>query len=116
MDSSIIWTVIAAFVGALGCGIAGWADSHGPFDWHIFMGTVWRALFAAMVFMSTFQAANLTGWQIYVAAFLGGAGVDAVGNRIQGGLSAKDTTADKLKELESKLTELVNERTKLPEA
>jgi len=110
----LITTVAAAFVGALGSGIAGWADSHESFDWRIFMGTVWRAIFAAMIFMSTFQAANLTGWQIYVAAFLGGAGVDAVGNRIQGGISTKDTVADKLKELENKIAELIKERSKSP--
>ena len=111
MDNGIVWTVIAAFVGALGCGIAGWADSHEPFDPRIFMGTVWRALFAAMTFALTFQAANLTGWQIYVAAFLGGAGIDAVGNRIQGGMAAKDTTADRLTAVEKMMAEVVKART-----
>jgi hypothetical protein len=36
--NDLIFIILAAFVGALGSGTAGWWDSHEPFDGRIFMG------------------------------------------------------------------------------
>lgn len=80
--------VIAAFAGALGSAMAGWWDSHEPFDARKFMGSVWRAVFAAMSFAFTNQFVDVKG-AIWIWAFLGGAGVDVLGNRLQGGVGGQ---------------------------
>jgi hypothetical protein len=73
--------------------MAGWWDSHEPFDPRKFMGTVWRALFAAMGFAFSNQFVVVTG-AVWIWAFLGGAGVDVIGNRLQGGIAGKDPLAE----------------------
>lgn len=99
--------VLATFLGALGSGTAGWWDSHEPFDGRKFMGSVWRAIFAAMLSTMTFQIGSFTGWQIYFAAFLAGAGVDSFGNRIQGAMGPR---TDRLSQVEETIKKLVQER------
>ena len=68
MGDGLIWVVLAAFLGALGSGMAGWWDSNEPFCLRKFMGTVWRAIFSGMTFALTFEATNFTGLQAYIAA------------------------------------------------
>lgn len=106
--------VLAMVLGALGSGTAGWWDSHEPFDWRKFMGTVWRAVFAAMLGVMTFQVGELAGWKIYVAAFLAGAGVDVIGNRLQGAVNNKPSVEERLAELQSALLKLSQERAGQP--
>ena len=99
--NGMVWIVLAAFLGALGSGLAGWWDSNEAFNLRKFMGTVWRAVFAAMTFALAFEATEQTGFRIYIAAFLGGAGVDVLGNRLQGGIVAREPLANKVNQLKA---------------
>jgi hypothetical protein len=99
----------AAFVGALGSGLIGWADAHEPFDVHKFMGTIWRALFAAMLWFSSQSFVDLSGSSaaLLVWAALSGAGIDAVGNRIQGVAKGKEPSmAQRLKAIQDAVDKL----------
>jgi hypothetical protein len=85
--------VLAAFGGALASGLMGWAEAHERFDIHKFMGTIFRAAFAAISFGYTTQYVKVEGL-VWVYAFLGGAGVDVLGNRLQGAAKGKGPTVD----------------------
>jgi hypothetical protein len=48
---------------------------------------------------------------VWLVAFMGGAGIEVLGNRIQGGVAGKDVIKAKLDELESKIVRLAGQRT-----
>jgi len=108
-NSDLATIVIAAFLGALGSGLVGWWDSHEPFDWRKFMGTVWRAIFAAMSFAFTNQFVDVKG-AIWIWAFLGGAGVDVIGNRLQGGIANKESLDQKIDKLAKMVEDITSVR------
>lgn len=113
MNDRDLITIAAAFLGSLGSGVAGWWDSHEPFDARKFMGTIWRAIFAAMSFAFTNQFVDVKG-AIWVWAFLGGAGVDVLGNRLQGGLVGKSDYAkiqEQLGQLQGQIEAIARLRT-----
>ncbi len=111
MNNGLVWVVLAAFLGALGSGMAGWWDSNEPFCLRKFMGTVWRAIFAAMAFALVFESTQFTGLYVYIAAFLGGAGVDVLGNRLQGGVVAREPLANKVNQLQNEIQKSADKRT-----
>ena len=103
--------IAAAFLGALGAGVAGWWDSHEPFNGRKFMGSVWRALFAAMLFALGYDKVNDLGIANFITSFLGGAGVDVIGNRVQGGINnIHPDTATQLAKLETYLKSIIETR------
>ena len=112
-DTELINAAVAASAGALVSGTLGWWDSHEPFNARKFMGSVWRAVFAGMGWLAVNQFADVQG-VIWLWAFLGGAGIEVLGNRIQGGFTGKSETVkiqEQLELLERKIADLVQTRT-----
>jgi hypothetical protein len=95
--------VLAAFGGALASGLMGWAEAHERFDPHKFFSTVLRAIFAAVTFAYSTTYIDTNG-PMWIWAFLGGAGIDAVGNRLSGAAAPRGpTVADQLTEIRALL-------------
>ncbi len=84
MDRLFIAT--AALVGGLAAALAGWLESNEAFNPRKFGGSVIRALIAGAVFAAGHNLAGPAGILDLLYAFLGGAGVDVLGNRISGRL------------------------------
>jgi hypothetical protein len=79
-----LWVAIAALLGGLAAAGLGWLESREPFDPHKFGGSVVRSLLAAVIFAVGYSFSDSIGVLDLLAAFLGGAGVDVIGNRIAG--------------------------------
>jgi hypothetical protein len=106
-----IIVIAAAFIGALGSGVAGWWDSNEPFEFRKFMGSVWSALFAAMLFALGYDKINDLGVANFITAFLGGAGVDVIGNRVQGGINNRQPDLPtRIAKLENDLLNIIKAR------
>jgi len=77
------YVALLALAGGLAATLLGWLESGEPFDPRKFGGSAIRALIAAAVFAAGYQLSH--GWITVLDlfyAFLGGAGVDVLGNRI----------------------------------
>lgn len=78
---------IAAFLGGIAASIMGWLDSGELFVARKFVSSLIRAVVAGGLFALTYQ---LTGDGISVMdviiAFVAGAGVDVLGNRVAGSI------------------------------
>jgi hypothetical protein len=85
MDTGIIVVVVAAFVGSLVSGTAGWLESKEVFDIRKFTSTILRGLVTAVVWaIGTYTTSPVITWFILLGAFASGAGVDAILNRVAG--------------------------------
>lgn len=85
---NVLGVAVAAFVGGIIASVLGWLDSAEPFATRKFAASAARALVAGVVFAVGYAYSNgVTAMDIGVA-FLGGAGVDAIGNRISGAIKA----------------------------
>ena len=78
------YIALAALLGGLVSALLGWLESGEAFNPRKFGGSVIRALLAAAVFAVGYQFAGGAGMLDLLYAFLGGAGVDVLGNRISG--------------------------------
>jgi hypothetical protein len=89
MDINLIWVALAAFAGTISSAIIGWLDSGQSFEPRKFASSVMRG-FAAAVGLAVIQYLNppLT-WGVLIGAYLAGAGVDVLGNRIAGATTKK---------------------------
>ena len=81
-------TILLAVAGALGAIVAaalGWLESGEPFNARQFTSSLLRALVAGLLFAATKYVGveTITAWE-YILAFIGGAGVDVLGNRAAG--------------------------------
>ncbi len=83
---NIIWVAVSAFIGGLIAAALGWVDSGEPFAPRKFASSVVRAVIAAIVFAVAFNYSNHLSPLDILYAFLGGAGVDCIGNRISGAI------------------------------
>jgi len=84
----IIYIAVAAFVGGIVSSLLGWFDSQEPFAPRKFGASLVRALVAGIGFAAAYHYTNgLTPIDLALA-FLGGAGVDVLGNRISGSIKA----------------------------
>ena len=83
----ILYVALSAFTGGVVSAIMGWMDSGETFIGRKFTASVIRALVAGGVFAIGYQ---LTGETVTVAdvviAFVSGAGVDVLGNRLAGSI------------------------------
>ena len=82
---STIYIAMAALLGGIVTALLGWLESSESFNMRKFGGSVIRSLIAAAIFAAGYQS-NAVGIIDLVYAFLGGAGVDVIGNRISGSL------------------------------
>jgi len=81
-----LYVALAALLGGLVAALLGWLESNEPFNARKFGGSAVRALIAAVIFAVGYQLANSVPMLDLFYAFLGGAGVDVLGNRISGKL------------------------------
>lgn len=81
-----LYIALAALVGGLAAAFVGYLDSHEPFDPRKFGGSAIRALIGGVIFAVGYHLSGPVGMLDLFYAFLGGAGVDVIGNRIAGKL------------------------------
>ncbi len=81
----MLYIALAALLGGLVAALLGWLEGGEPFSPRKFGGSVIRSLIAAAIFAVGYQSGYL-GIIDLLYAFLGGAGVDVIGNRISGKL------------------------------
>ncbi len=77
-----LYVALAATVGGLVTALLGWLDSNEPFDGRKFGSSAIRAFIAGGVFAAGYEPSGSIGILDLLFAFLGGAGVDVLGNRI----------------------------------
>ncbi len=110
-NADYILIIVAAFLGSLGSGFCGFLKSQERFDMRKFMSSVWSAILSAMLFASVAEKTSELGVYNFVAAFLGGAGVDVLTNRSQ---KRDNLTPEQRRTLEEILQEAVSKRTDGP--
>jgi hypothetical protein len=88
-----IWyLVVAAFIGGIVAALLGWLDSGETFAPRKFLSSILRALVAAAVFAVGYTITPvLAGILGVITAFLAGAGVDVIGNRLAGSITASQS-------------------------
>jgi hypothetical protein len=80
-----LYIALAALLGGVAAALLGWLENSEPFSPRKFGGSLIRSLIAAAVFAGGYQS-GAVGIIDLLYAFLGGAGVDVIGNRISGKL------------------------------
>jgi len=80
------YIALAALLGGIVTALLGWLESGEPFNRRKFGGSVIRSLIAGAIFAAGYQVSGGVGIIDLLYAFLGGAGVDVIGNRISGKL------------------------------
>lgn len=81
-----LYIALAALLGGLVAALLGWLESNEAFDPRKFGGSAIRALVAGIIFAVSYELSNSITVMDLLYAFLGGAGVDVLGNRIAGKL------------------------------
>ena len=81
-----LYIALAALLGGIVAALLGWLESGEPFNLRKFGGSLIRSLIAAAIFAAGYQLSGSIGIIDLFYAFLGGAGVDVIGNRISGSL------------------------------
>ncbi len=77
---------LVTLLGGLVAALLGWLDSKESFDVRKFGGSAVRSLIAGIIFAVGYQISDGVNTLDLFYAFLGGAGVDVLGNRIAGSL------------------------------
>lgn len=77
-----LYVALAALLGGLAAAFAGWLESNETFDVRKFGSSAIRALIAGAVFAAGYELSGPMSILDLFFAFLGGAGVDVLGNRI----------------------------------
>jgi len=83
---NVFYIALAALLGGIAAALLGWLESGEAFNPRKFGGSLIRSLIAAAVFAAGYQLSAGVGIIDLLYAFLGGAGVDVIGNRISGKL------------------------------
>ena len=82
----VLYIALAALLGGVVTALLGWLECSDPFNPRKFGGSLIRSLIAAAIFAAGYQLTGSFGIIDLLYAFLGGAGVDVIGNRISGSL------------------------------
>jgi hypothetical protein len=85
---NVIWIAVSAFLGGIVAALLGWCDSGEAFEVRKFSASIIRALVAGVVFAVGYSYTNGLSPIDLGIAFVGGAGVDVLGNRISGSIKA----------------------------
>lgn len=76
-------------VGALFSAVLGWLDSGDPFNARKFTSSILRAIIAGIIFAAgSFAGLETVVIWDYFVAFVGGAGIEVVGNRLAGAIKS----------------------------
>ena len=87
LNVAVLYIALLACAGGIASALLGWLDSGEAFVPRKFMASVVRALVAGVVFAVGYSfATNGISILDLFAAFLGGAGIDVLGNRISGSI------------------------------
>ena len=86
---NIVWIAVAAFLGGIIAALAGWLETQDPFNPRKFSASVARALVAAIGIAVAYTYANGLSAIDIAMALLAGAGVDCLGNRVAGAITAR---------------------------
>ncbi|MBI4186266.1 MAG: hypothetical protein HY530_02025 [Chloroflexi bacterium] len=81
-----LYIALAALLGGIVTALLGWLESGDAFSPRKFGGSLIRSLVAGAIFAVGYQISGGVGIIDLLYAFLGGAGVDVIGNRISGKL------------------------------
>ena len=81
-----LYIALVALAGGLVAALLGWLESNEAFDTRKFGGSAVRALIAAVLFALGYHLSSPVSVLDLFYAFLGGAGVDVIGNRVAGKL------------------------------
>ena len=79
-----LYIALASLSGGLVAALLGWLESGEPFNSRKFGGSIIRALIAGVIFAVGYELSETLGILDLFYAFLGGAGVDVLGNRLAG--------------------------------
>jgi len=82
----ILYVAVAAFGGGIAAAITGWLDSGEVFIGRKFAASVVRALVAGGVFAVGYTLVSSVTIMDIIIAFVAGAGVDVLGNRVAGSI------------------------------
>ena len=93
---------VIALLGGLVTALMGWLDSKEQFDGRKFGGSAVRSLIAGVIFAVGYQLSDGVNTLDLFYAFLGGAGVDVLGNRIAGSFGNGNFPVSKSKESSEK--------------
>ncbi|MCJ7669539.1 MAG: hypothetical protein MUO61_03360 [Dehalococcoidia bacterium] len=89
----IVFIAIAATIGAVVAGLLGWFGSGEVFNPRKFWPTILRAVIAGGIVAVSYPLIQTLGlWTGLIGAFLTGAGVDVLGNRLAGSITATGPT------------------------
>jgi len=83
---NVILVGASALVGGMVAAVLGWLDSGEVFEARKFSASIVRALIAGVVFAVGYTYTNSLSPLDIGIAFVGGAGVDVLGNRISGAI------------------------------
>ena len=86
---NVVWIAVAAFLGGIIAALAGWLETQDPFNPRKFAASVTRALVSAIVIAVVYSYANGLSAIDIAMALLAGAGVDVLGNRVAGAITAR---------------------------
>lgn len=93
-DIQILSVAILSIAGALFTAALGWLESSEPFNARKFTSSLLRAFVAGMVFaVTSYVSLEKVDIWTYFVAFLGGAGIDVVGNRVAGAIASRNKPA-----------------------
>ncbi len=79
-----VYVALAALLGGIIAAALGWLESKEAFDVRKFGGSIIRSLIAGVVLALGSSLAGPVDVAALLYAFLGGAGVDVIGNRLSG--------------------------------
>lgn len=79
-----VYIALAALFGGIIAALLGWLESKEPFEGRKFGGSIVRSLIAGVVLALGSSLAGPVDMPALLYAFLGGAGVDVIGNRLAG--------------------------------
>ena len=82
----IVYVSLAAFAGGIASAILGWLDSGEVFAGRKFAASVLRAFVAGLVFAVGYTLSGKVTVMDIIIAFVAGAGVDVLGNRLAGSI------------------------------
>ena len=85
---NVIYVAVAAFIGGIAASLLGWCDSGEPFAPRKFAASLIRALVAGVGFAVAYSYTNSLSPIDLGIAFVGGSGVDVLGNRVAGAIKA----------------------------
>ena len=85
----VLYVALSAFMGGIAAAMLGWLESGDDFIGRKFGASVLRALVAGAAFAIAYQiAAGGVSIMDIIIAFVAGAGVDVLGNRLAGSITA----------------------------